>query len=273
MSRALLQREIRLRLGRRSLTVAALLWGAGSLALGLLSLGAGMLVAGEAGEPRATLNAAALIRTAVVALAAPCLILPAVATERTAGLSVLYLSRWRTPTLLLAKSAVPALGALSMVLLSGLPLWVWAWQVEEVPAVALLRVELVLLSFALAALALGLLCSLLFPDLSAAAGVAFLSVALAAAAPLLCAPLIEGLSDAGGVIQASLTISPLVAVASALDFDILRTEPLYRLSPMGQRRFTYPPAAASSLSYLGVGILVFGATVWRLAAARGGGKG
>lgn len=270
MSHPLLERELRLRRGRRPLAGTALLWTLAWLALGLLTLAAGRLLASPAGDPRAALRAAILLRAALIALAVPALALPALATERGQGLVALYLGRWRAPTLLLAKSALPAAAAGLAIAGSGLPLWARAGTLGAPPFAALARAELVLTTFALAALALGLLCSTLIADLSAAAAVVYAAVALTLVAPVLGGPLLERLPDAQGAIQATLASSPVIAVASALDFDILRTETLYRLSPIGQRRFTYPSAESLSLLFLAFALLAYAAAAWRLAAARRG---
>jgi len=43
-----------------------------------------------------------------------------------------------------------------------------------------------------------------------------------------------------GVVNAALLASPIVSAASAADIDLLRTDVLYRISPLAHGRFDYP---------------------------------
>lgn len=252
----LLRLEVRRRLGRGSWPAALLVWSAGSLGLGLLTLAAGRLLAmSDLGAFRA----AVLIQATAIPLLAVWLTVPPVTPE-----PWLFLSRFRSATILLGRSVLPVLAAVSAVLCAGLPLWTVAGGAAR----PVLRAELVLCAAVMAALALGLLCSTVFRELSTAAGAATLIVLFCAAAPLLAGPFVERTSDAGALIDASLRLSPWVAVSSALDFDILRTESLYSLSPIGQRRFTYPAPAASSGLFLAFSVVAFALSVGRFAAGR-----
>ena len=68
-------------------------------------------------------------------------------------------------------------------------------------------------------------------------------------------------------INAALAASPLVATASAASFDLLRTDVLYRLSPIAHVRFDYPDWPASVTLYLllaAAGFAAVGVTLTRL---------
>jgi hypothetical protein len=76
------------------------------------------------------------------------------------------------------------------------------------------------------------------------------------------------MAHAGGLIQAVLLINPFVGVSAVLGYDIVRTEGLYHLSPIGQRQFVYPPwYVAAAVSLLAAFGLIAG-TIWRVAYLR-----
>jgi len=96
--------------------------------------------------------------------------------------------------------------------------------------------------------------ALLAHPLDAAAGAIGVSV-LATFGVLTGGPGMASLST--GAINAALQASPLVAIASAADLDLLRSEWLYRLSPIAHLRFDYPTALATCGWYGGLTVAAF----------------
>jgi len=106
----------------------------------------------------------------------------------------------------------------------------------------------------LAVAAGGALCaSVLSHPLDAAACAVGLAL-MVAAGVLVAGPVIGNAPTS--VINAALQASPIVAVASAADVDILRMDVLYRLSPLAHVRFDYPHWQATCGWYVGLAITV-----------------
>jgi asparagine N-glycosylation enzyme membrane subunit Stt3 len=97
-----------------------------------------------------------------------------------------------------------------------------------------------LLVFATAALGLGLFASTVLSDEISAAFWTYLLLVALAAGPLLAGPWIPWIPAPEKGIELLLLASPLVSVSAACDLDIMRTEALYRWTPIGQWRFHYP---------------------------------
>ncbi len=110
----------------------------------------------------------------------------------------------------------------------------------SVPASDIVQPSIVLMSIAASATALGSYCALALQDRYSAAGVALLAAVAICTEPVWIAPILESTSHISSLIQGSLLINPIAGMASALDFDIFRTEPWYQICPIGQRRFQYP---------------------------------
>jgi len=108
------------------------------------------------------------------------------------------------------------------------------------PAPAIVAASLALTPFAVCALALGSYCSLVCRDLVSAAGLALLITVLVSAGPVWLGPVIDATPDASLLIQPALVVNPFVGLASAMEFDLFRTEPFYQICPIGQRKFDYP---------------------------------
>jgi hypothetical protein len=128
----------------------------------------------------------------------------------------------------------------------------------------IVRASVVILSIAICALAIGFCCSVLFKDHVSAAAAALFVILLVCTEPIWFGPVIDATSDASFLIQPSLMINPIAGLASALDFDILRTEPFYTICPIGQRRFSYPLWYTATLFYLLVSLLVFWGIAFRI---------
>jgi len=131
-----------------------------------------------------------------------------------------------------------------------------------IPAPGILRVSLLTTIIGIFALCLGFLCAIHFRNPYSAAGCALLVIVLICLEPVWFGPVIYTVPNASYLIQPSLLINPLVGVASALDFDIFRMNPLYQICPIGQRKFEYPSYLSVGLFYLLVSSILF----WRSAA-------
>jgi hypothetical protein len=132
-----------------------------------------------------------------------------------------------------------AAAALFALLLAASAAWTltsWGRSPDALRAVLLSHATLAVTGLALAALG-GWFGSTFRDPLDAAALSA--GAALVAALGLFAAgPLVADLPT--GIVNAALSASPIVATASAADVDLLRTDLLYRVSPLAHRRFEYP---------------------------------
>lgn len=111
---------------------------------------------------------------------------------------------------------------------------------------------------ALASAAIGALSGRFFADVLDAAAASGVIVLAATFALLVAGDVAGGLPIA--VIDAGLTASPLVAVASAADIDLLRSDTWYHASPIAHRSFSYPVwyHAAGSYALISlIGAVVF----------------
>jgi hypothetical protein len=107
----------------------------------------------------------------------------------------------------------------------------------------------------LALAALGAVCASSFSDPLDAAGCALALAFVVAAGVLVVGPAAAGAPTS--VINAALLASPIVAIASAADIDILRGDVLYRLSPLAHIRFDYPAWQTAVGIYVTVGFACF----------------
>ena len=101
--------------------------------------------------------------------------------------------------------------------------------------------------------ALGLLCASRFRnplDAAALGAIASLSINLAL---LAAGPAAADLPT--GIVNAGLAASPLVATASAMGVDLLRTELLYRASPIAHLQFAYPEWFVTLSAYVLLALL------------------
>lgn len=138
-------------------------------------------------------------------------------------------------------TALAASSALAVRALVGAP-------ADPLQAIVIPHAALWAAAFALGAL--GALCASVLTDPLDAAACA-LGLAIAASAGVLVAGPIIGEAPIGAI-NAALQASPIVAIASAADFDILRMELLYRLSPLAHGRFDYPTWQATCGWYVGL---------------------
>lgn len=130
-----------------------------------------------------------------------------------------------------------------------------------IPAALAIRAFLMTLAITVFALSIGFYCSVICKTALSAAGMALLILAVICTEPIWFGPVISLAPDTPILIQASLLINPFVGMASALNFDILRTDPLYQICPIGQLRFQYPSCWSVALFNLLAGLFFF----WRSA--------
>ena len=74
---------------------------------------------------------------------------------------------------------------------------------------------------------------------------------------ILMNPVIEWAGNSEGIIQATLLLNPLVAVASSINLDILRTDPLYYLSSISTFKYHYPGFVQILLCYGFIGLTLY----------------
>ncbi len=121
--------------------------------------------------------------------------------------------------------------------------------------------HLVLLATAIAGAGLGACARACFElELDAAAASLFIAVALTLGG-LLIGPVLGTVPTP--VVNAVLAANPVVATAAAADIDLLRTDVLYRLSPIAHRQFDYPSWQATTVAYGGFALLTWGVVTIR----------
>ena len=121
----------------------------------------------------------------------------------------------------------------------------------------------VLLGFVLAVASCAVLMTRWKSNVVDAAGVVYALVIACVAGLILLGP-VESAIGSDGLVQSALVVNPFVGVASALEFDLMRSEWLYRISPLARRGFEYPsPYAAAGVYALGAALFSFGAVLKR----------
>jgi hypothetical protein len=126
----------------------------------------------------------------------------------------------------------------------------------------LLESRAALAATALALASAGALSATLFDNVLDAAGMSLLAVLLAAGGLLVAGPATSSLSERA--INAGLLASPLIAATSAARIDLLRSAPLYELSPIAHRRFDYPAWSSVSAWYLFIAGCCVTGMAWKL---------
>jgi hypothetical protein len=131
-----------------------------------------------------------------------------------------------------------------------------------IPIIDILKASFIVLAVAVFMLAIGIYASIVCRNPFSAAGLALLIVVLVCTEPIWFGPILNSYPDATVLIQSSLMINPIVNAAAALHFDILRTDPFYRICPIGQLKFHYPSYLSAALFNLLVALMIF----WRSVA-------
>jgi hypothetical protein len=97
--------------------------------------------------------------------------------------------------------------------------------------------------------------------------VALLWVALCLTALFLCNPQIQRMNDPTRLIEGTLLLNPVAAVATAYQWDILRTPWLYDHTDAPEYPFLYPPTLASAGIFMLTGLGALGLAALRLRRA------
>lgn len=132
---------------------------------------------------------------------------------------------------------------------------------SELPAALVLRSHAVLAIVGLALLGVGAIARAVMRHELDAAAAAVLVAIVAATAILVGGPRTANLSER--TIDTALLANPLIAVTSAAEMDLLRSEVLYVLSPISHRRFTYPAWPTTAGTYGAVALCAFAFTFLR----------
>jgi len=223
---------------------------------------------GLSGEPAAHLgrrifSSMVMLETLTTAMVAPFIALNQVATDR-----IILRSPFPSTSIVSTQLAVAGVATVGLLFLSSAAsLWV-VLDLGGVSTGEWLVTRFLLSVFVLAFVLLGLFCSRMLRDIHMAAALLLLVLGLLLAGPLLLGPLLSHVPDAGIIIQPTLVTNPFVGMASALDWDVFRTELLYRWSPIAQRRFTYPSWGLVGLVYGGGAGLLYLTTVRRVSISR-----
>ncbi len=146
----------------------------------------------------------------------------------------------------------PALAAVLTLVVVSIAISIATWpSTRSLGAIAIPHATLA--AAALASAAIGALCGRLFADVLDAAAASGVLVLAATFALLVAGDVAVGLPTA--VIDAGLTASPLVAVASAADVDLLRSDTWYHASPIAHRSFSYPMWYHAAGSYVFISLV------------------
>jgi hypothetical protein len=97
----------------------------------------------------------------------------------------------------------------------------------------------------------------LFRDAFASVTVTYLTLFFLVGGIIFMNPLIEWTGNQESVIWVTLLLNPLVAIASSVNMDILRTDPLYYLSVVSVFKFQYPSLAQFWISYVIISTILF----------------
>jgi hypothetical protein len=118
---------------------------------------------------------------------------------------------------------------------------------DGVPWMLPVRGHLALACVSAALAAVGALLAVWCRESLDAAGAAVALSVVAATAVLVTGPATADWTES--TIDAALLANPLIAATAASDIDLLRSDLLYRLSPISHRRFTYPAWQATTAAY------------------------
>ena len=94
-----------------------------------------------------------------------------------------------------------------------------------------------------------------------------------ASTPLAVAPVISVVGARSEVIHASMLLNPWIVTAGLSGFDILRTQWVYALSPLGSLEAPYPGLELAATAYGGAGFLLLLLALLALRASRVGHRG
>jgi hypothetical protein len=200
-----------------------------------------------------------LVELAVILFVAPLLPVKMIISEKQEQVLMQMLPDRQASRIAFGTVAFPLLLTVILGLVPGISALAVRGLFGGVPALEVVQASAFVASIAIGAAAIGSYCSVHCGNMFSSAGLALLVILLVITEPIWLGPAI---GSASFLIQPSLLINPFVGLASAMDFDLFRTEPLYQICPVGQRRFDYPAWWAVSAVYLSMSLLFF----WRSVA-------
>ena len=119
--------------------------------------------------------------------------------------------------------------------------------------------QAVLAGFVLAVASLSVFLMRSFRNAVDVAGLVYVTVVVCVAGLVFVGPIVSS-TGGDGVVRAAIVVNPFVGVASALEFDLLRSEWVYRISPLGRRGLEYPsPYSVLGVYSFGTIMFLFGA--------------
>lgn len=109
-----------------------------------------------------------------------------------------------------------------------------------IPFAIILRLFLTLFFTGLLLISINLFISSIVKDSSASIPISYLTIFSLTGGVILMNPLIEWVSHPEMIIQPTLLLNPFIAITSAINLDVLRTDPIYYLSTISTFQFHYP---------------------------------
>lgn len=94
------------------------------------------------------------------------------------------------------------------------------------------------------------------------AHISYLIMALLVSSVYLSEFIIDRFDEPSRFISVLLHLNPIIAIASTLGYDILRSRYIYELSPIPMYRFIYPSWHLTFLLYMALAICLFGIALW-----------
>jgi hypothetical protein len=233
----------------------------------VLILGAYALVIASAGSEAYNAESFAfffMIEIAILLFVIPLLAVVRIDSEMRSATIAQFVSAQMSPgRIAIRVFGYPLLIAIILCLIPGSMALIIRKFFGGIPAIDIILASLLMLTIAAFALSLGFYCSVICRTAFSGAGLALLILVLVCTEPIWFAPIINLAPDTPVLIQSTLLINPFVGVASALKFDILRTNPLYHICPIGQLRFQYPSCWSIASYNLLLALVIF----WRSAVS------
>ena len=102
---------------------------------------------------------------------------------------------------------------------------------------------------------------IIFRNVSFSIAATYLTITGISGCVFFISPLLDLMSNPTSVINLALKINPMMAIASILDFDLLRWGIFYESTQIGLFRFSYPHWSVHVLSYLALSIFLYTVTL------------
>jgi len=148
---------------------------------------------------------------------------------------------------------------LAIFVLTSAGIWTIDALSTRVDGAVVYATRLLLASIAAMTVGAARLAAAVWRDVYDAAGAVLTAVAAVTGAVVFAAPALTRLGDADTLIAGLLAANPLVAMAGAAGFDLLRTDLLYRITPVAQRFFEYPSWGFTALLYSIIALICWSA--------------